>query len=99
LELDYKVLKNYHSKYYKKDNILILEKDIVYLDKTLNVDKFNVKNFFEINIKNNTEFIYIFDHSIENLFITSLLSDLFDEFIFYMLRYKKMAYDRMDTIF
>ncbi|MBP8016652.1 hypothetical protein KAZ01_01470, partial [Candidatus Gracilibacteria bacterium] len=75
LKLDYETLENYHGKYYKKNNIIILEEDTIYSDKMLNVDKFNIKKFFEINIKNDIEFAYIFDHSIENLFIINLLSD------------------------
>ena len=94
----YSKVLNYHKKYYKKNNMIILENNIKYytwkLDTKLKLHK-NIK----INIEKETELIYIFKHSIETLFTIYLISDLIDNFLYYNSRFKNKEYFRTDSIY
>lgn len=76
---------DYHNKYYKKENFIILETDKV--EKKFLDEEFVVKDFFDLKIENTKEKIFLFDFSVQNIFITNFLQELFEEYICYVDRY------------
>lgn len=82
----YDEIQNYHQKYYSRDKIIVLEQDTKYFNWDIQseiniIQKFNIKIWWD---KDN---VFIFSHWIIELYIVSIISDLFDKYIKFSLRF------------
>ncbi|MDP2090054.1 MAG: hypothetical protein Q8K30_00525 [Candidatus Gracilibacteria bacterium] len=93
-KLSYNKTKDYHKKYYTKENIIILENNIKYFDGEIKTN-FKLFNTFKIN----KEIVYVFNHNMIDFYILIQISDLINEYISYKKRYFEEEYYRHETIF
>lgn len=88
----YSTVQEYHQKYYTKNNIIILENEEKYFNEKI-IENLNIYKKFDIKIGEDKDNAFVFKHWIVELFIISLLSELFDHYIKFKLRYIDKQYD------
>lgn len=80
----------YHQKYYTPQNIVILENDAKSRD--ISLGKYTYSKTFDIRSREGTERVFLFDYTMENLYITTMLAELFDEYLHYHARHIASRY-------
>lgn len=96
----YSEIQNYHQKHYTPDKIIVLENDTKYFNWKIN-SKINIIQKLNIKISWDKDTIFIFSHWTIKLYIVSILSDLFDKYLKFSLRFVDGEYntDSYETIY
>lgn len=82
----YSEIQNYHQKYYSRDKIIILEQDTKYFNWDTQ-SEISIIQKLNIKIWQDKDNVFIFSHWIIELYIVSIISDLFDKYIKFSLRF------------
>lgn len=93
-------IQNYHKKYYSRENIIVLENDTKFFDWNISAT-INIEQKMHLRIWSDRDTVFIFSHSITQLYVISFLSDLFDKYIKFSLRFIEGQYntDSYETIY
>lgn len=96
----YSEIQNYHQEHYSPEKIIVLENDIKYFNSQIN-SELKIIQKINVNILWDKDNVYIFSHWIIELYIVSILSNLFDRYIKFSLRFIDGEYntDSYQTIY